>query len=206
MAATSTGLKACSDCGIPHRPATTKQLAFVEHYPIKLDATDAARQAGYSEKSCSKIGYELLQNPGVQCALSRVIEDRRKKARIEAAYVLGELFKLADFDPLDVFEATTGRLKDISEIPERARKAISSIETKSLMKDGSPVVVTNLRFHSKTQALQLLGQHLKLYTQIVEHKTDNIRERIAAGRERARNGANGHGSHDGVPMTQGGQA
>lgn len=49
---------------------TDKEWAFVLQYPIDWNATRAAKDAGYSEKSASVIGYENLRKPHIKKALN----------------------------------------------------------------------------------------------------------------------------------------
>lgn len=50
---------------------TDKEWAFVLQYPIDWNATRAAKDAGYSEKSASVIGYENLRKPHIKKALNK---------------------------------------------------------------------------------------------------------------------------------------
>jgi phage terminase small subunit len=52
-----------------------KRQAFVNHYVQCWNASEAARRAGYSERSAGSIGHELLKKPEIQDAVSaRVAE------------------------------------------------------------------------------------------------------------------------------------
>lgn len=42
-----------------------RQLRFIEEYSISHSAADAARKAGYSEKTARSIGHELLTKPDI---------------------------------------------------------------------------------------------------------------------------------------------
>lgn len=48
---------------------TAKQQKFVDEYFISGNATDAARLAGYSKKTCYSIGNENLKKPEIIAAL-----------------------------------------------------------------------------------------------------------------------------------------
>lgn len=48
---------------------TAKQQKFVDEYFISGNATDAARLAGYSKKTCYSIGNENLKKPEITAAL-----------------------------------------------------------------------------------------------------------------------------------------
>ncbi len=54
---------------------TDKQWAFVCEYPKDWNATQAAIRAKYSKSSASSIGFENLQKPEIQAALSGVYQD-----------------------------------------------------------------------------------------------------------------------------------
>ena len=45
------------------RDLKPKQESFCQHYTVHWNATQAAKEAGYSEDSAGKQGYDLLQIP-----------------------------------------------------------------------------------------------------------------------------------------------
>lgn len=49
---------------------TAKQRKFVLHYLSSLNASAAAREAGYSERTAAAIGYENLRKPQIAAAIS----------------------------------------------------------------------------------------------------------------------------------------
>ena len=86
---------------------TTKQQAFVEHYLRSWNASQAARDAGYSEKSARLIGSENLTKPDIQAA----IEARLAELKMSADEVLARLAdqargSMADFLRVDEEEIT----------------------------------------------------------------------------------------------------
>jgi phage terminase small subunit len=56
--------------------ANLKRKAFIRAYlgDAHGNATEAAKIAGYSEKTAGQIGFKLLKHPEVQRALSRVVQ------------------------------------------------------------------------------------------------------------------------------------
>lgn len=57
---------------------TDKQAAFVDHYVMTWNATEAARRAGYGgdDTSLASIGWENLRKPAIQEAIAQVIGER----------------------------------------------------------------------------------------------------------------------------------
>lgn len=55
---------------------TAKQQAFVSAYLVCLNATEAARRAGYSEKTAHAIGWENLRKPEIAEAIGAGLAER----------------------------------------------------------------------------------------------------------------------------------
>jgi phage terminase small subunit len=68
---------------------TNKQRLFVEAYLQCLNATEAAKWAGYSEKTAYSIGWENLKKPEIDAAIRQGLADRAMPAD-EAAMRLSE--------------------------------------------------------------------------------------------------------------------
>jgi phage terminase small subunit len=57
-----------------------KQRAFVEHYLITWNASEAARRAGYSKKGADVTGHNLLVNPSISAAIEARLTDLQMSA------------------------------------------------------------------------------------------------------------------------------
>lgn len=75
---------------------TPKQERFVQEYLVDLNATAAAKRAGYSEKRASELGYQLLRKTTVQAAIQRAIQDRSQRTGATQDYVIEKLKAIAD--------------------------------------------------------------------------------------------------------------
>ena len=53
---------------------TPKQRRFVQEYLICLNATEAAKRAGYSENVASAIGFENLKKPKIKQLIDETLE------------------------------------------------------------------------------------------------------------------------------------
>ena len=67
---------------------TDKQTAFVREYLVDLNATQAAIRAGYSERTASRIGPQLLGKTCVREAIEKAQAKRARRVEIKAEDVL----------------------------------------------------------------------------------------------------------------------
>lgn len=147
------------------RPLTLKQQLFVRKY-IELGGhghgKEAAIAAGYSPKTADSQAAQILAKPAVRAALEAKVNRIEARSELKAARVIEELKYGAFLDPRDIFD-TTGNLRPVHEMPEGARRALAALD---FGKDGQ----VKLKFCNKVEALKLLGQHLKLFTEVHEHR------------------------------------
>lgn len=67
---------------------TDKQAAFVREYLVDLNATQAAIRAGYSERTASRIGPQLLGKTCVREAIEKAQAKRARRVEVKAEDVL----------------------------------------------------------------------------------------------------------------------
>lgn len=80
---------------------TPKQERFVQEYLVDLNATAAAKRAGYSARNADKIGCQLLGKIGVSEAIQSAKEARSARTEITQDYVLQKLKEIADLPASD---------------------------------------------------------------------------------------------------------
>jgi phage terminase small subunit len=148
--------------GAISRKITEKQAAFCREYLVDLNATQAAIRAGYSEKTAKSIGQENLTKPDVQAEVQRLMENRAKRTEIKADRVLQELAAMAFYDPGDLASHEIKKPEDIANLPEELRRCIIGW---SWDRNGN----FTLKLSGKTQQLDLIGRHLKMFTDRTEH-------------------------------------
>jgi phage terminase small subunit len=83
---------------------TPKQQRFVEEYMVDMNASDAARRAGYSQRTAARIGFENLQKVQIAAAIDAARIDRSKRVGIEADEVLRGLAAIARADARELIE------------------------------------------------------------------------------------------------------
>jgi phage terminase small subunit len=150
---------------------TPKEARFVQEYPIDLNGAAAARRAGYSEDTARQIACELIAKPHIQEAIAAEMSARAQRTRVTQDRVLTVIADTAYFDIADAFNSD-GSLKAIHDMPEAIRRSIAGIEVEEIRlgKDG-PVVghLKKVKLADSTRSRELLGRHLKLFTDKVEH-------------------------------------
>ena len=144
---------------------TDKQQAFIEHYLMCWNASEAARRAGYNGKS-NVVGPRLLANVSIQ----EVIRARLAELKMSADEVLTRLAEQAR-GSLAPFLRTSadGRLHgfDLSEDQPLHLLKKASV-SKRTYKDTTEETVT-IELYDAQAALGLLGRHHKLFTDVTEH-------------------------------------
>jgi phage terminase small subunit len=78
------------------RGLTARQLRFVEEYLIDLNATAAARRAGYSERTANEQGAQNLAKLSIQEAIQAALAERSRRTEINAGYVIQRLREEAE--------------------------------------------------------------------------------------------------------------
>ena len=74
---------------------TDKQSIFVREYLTCLNATEAAKRAGYSQKTAYSIGQRLLRNVEISNAINSAMSERKQRTALNADYVLHSLHEIA---------------------------------------------------------------------------------------------------------------
>lgn len=153
---------------------TPKQRRFADEYLIDLNGTAAYKRAGYKAKNDNVAAVEaskLLSNPKIAQFVQKAMDERSKEVKIDSSRVLAEIGKLAFADIRKVFDEQ-GRLRPIHELPDEIAASVSSIEVvTSRIPGGEPADVEHtakIKFWDKRGSLELLGRHLKMFTDKTE--------------------------------------
>lgn len=126
---------------------TDKQTAFVREYLVDLNATQAAIRAGYSERTASRIGPQLLGKTWVREAIEKAQAKRARRVEVTQDYVLSNL--------VEVVERTMQR----APVMDRKGEQVTDEEGRAVW-----------MFDAKgaNRALELLGKHLGIFTDKVK--------------------------------------
>jgi phage terminase small subunit len=147
---------------------TPKQNAFVAEYLVDRNATRAAERAGYRGKphTLEVTGSDLLRHPEVRRCIDEALARRAARVEVKADDVLRELLRLAMVDIGEAFD-DNGRLKPLNEMSADVRRAISGLDYEEATENRG--AIRKVKFWDKKGALELLGKHLKLFTDKIEH-------------------------------------
>ena len=108
---------------------TDKQERFCYEYVLHLNATKAAINAGYSEKTAYSIGFENLTKPEIQERIRRMQDNLSETAELSALRVIKEHEKIA-FTSIAHLHRTWITRTDFESLTDDQKSAIKSISTK----------------------------------------------------------------------------
>lgn len=130
---------------------TPKQEAFAREYLIDLNATQAAIRAGYSAKTAYSAGERLLKNVEVSEAVQTSMDRRAEINGLTADYVINGIREVAE------------------RCMERAPVMIGRGDSREQAIDEEGRHLWTFDATGANKAFELLGKHLKLFTDKVEH-------------------------------------
>ncbi len=138
-----------------------RQRQFCREYVIDYNATQAALRAGYSKKTSYAQGHALLKLPEIQKVIDSLKLKHAENTGVTAERVLKELERLAFADRTVVALYNIKDPAALAFLPEDVRKTIHGWRWD---KQGNLII----QFISKESSLELLGKHLKLFTEKYE--------------------------------------
>jgi phage terminase small subunit len=104
-----------------------KQRRFALEYLVDLNATQAARRAGYSVATAKQQGTRLLSHASVRRFLEPRLRKAEAKLELQAERLDLELARIAFVDPGRLADAT-GRRLELHELDEDTRRAIAGVK------------------------------------------------------------------------------
>lgn len=158
--------------GVDEFGLNIRERAFADLYLLDQNASAAYVKAGYTAKDDNVAGAgacRLLKRVSVKKYIDLRLAKLHDKFAITQERVLGEIARMAYVDVADLFDAA-GNLLPIKQLPSDVSRAILSVEVVEMAGADKTVTLNTKKVKlDKTAALRLLGQHLKLFTDKVEH-------------------------------------
>ena len=158
---------------------------FAKEYLIDLNATQAAKRAGYSEKTAYRTGCDLLKIPQVAKAIQIEMDKRGAAIGITAERVLTELGKIAFTDVRSIFK--DGSLIRVDELSDEAAASLAGCEivTRNLG-EGEVEYVAKMRMADRLKALELCGRHLGMFVDKLQIEDEPMPTKIEISVQDAR--------------------
>jgi phage terminase small subunit len=164
----------------PHGKLTARQAAFCTEYLKDLNATAAARRAGFSAKSASRLAIALLQKHHVLARIEELQAERVARMKVDADFVLRRLTEEIDAKVEDLYDADGVMLHPSQWPAPWQRGLVTHIQTTELYgprdpKTGKMTVIGHLKdvvLADRVKRLELLGRHIAVQA---------FRERVVVG-------------------------
>lgn len=176
-----------------YKPLTVMQEAYAQEY-VKCpeNQTQAAINAGFSPKSAHVKASTMMRDERIQKRIAELMEERNKRLRVSADYVLLRLVEIDQMDVIDILD-DEGGLKPISQWPKVWRTSISAVDINRIrmaMKDDEEDIESTLqkiKWPDKVKNLELIGKHVDVNAfkeRLEVSGTVTIADRMAAARRR----------------------
>lgn len=155
--------------------ANAKHEAFARAIVLGKSGREAYRAAGYGKctaKAADVAASRLLKNAKVAARVAELKEAAADDTVMSAREVLEELSKVGRAnvaDHLRAFAYADNIVGALDQLTPEQTAALGEVTVEQYMEgsgeDARPVRRTKFRMHSKNEALKLLGQHHKLFTE-----------------------------------------
>ena len=140
-----------------------------------------------------------MRDERIQKRIAELMEERNKRLRVSADYVLLRLVEIDQMDVIDILD-DEGGLKPISQWPKVWRTSISAVDINRIrmaMKDDEEDIESTLqkiKWPDKVKNLELIGKHVDVNAfkeRLEVSGTVTIADRMAAARRRVKEQAGG---------------
>ena len=165
---------------------------FAREYVKDLNGTRAAIAAGYAKTTARATASRLLTKSNIQGLVASLTKKHTDKLDLDAEKLLSELSRVGFSNFLDYVNITEegDAFVDLSSVTQEQAAAIQEVTVNEYMegkgKDARKVKRTRLKLVDKIRSLDLLGRHLKLFTEKVEMSgLEGLADKLAEARKRA---------------------
>lgn len=172
---------------------TPKQKLFCDEYLKDLNATKAAERVGYKKRSAAQQAARLLTNDKIQKYVQSKLDARTKRAEVTQDMVVNELKKIAfsNMGTVAKWNHSGVSFFDSDDLSEDAKSTVMSVEESTNQHGGS----LKIKQYDKTKALELLGRHLGMFKDKIEHSGDLTLEQILLNTQK-KAGSNGENNNN----------
>lgn len=170
-----------------------REEVFAREYVKDLNGARAAIAAGYAKKSARVTASRLLTKANIKAQIAELQQKHLEKCDITAERVLAEIGRLGFANMLDYIKTQPdgSAFTDLSKLTRDEAAAIHEIiadeYTEGRGEDARDVKRTKIKLADKRGSLELLGRHLRIFTDKFEVTgLENIAEALKRARGRMR--------------------
>ena len=177
------------------KPLTDRVESYCQEY-IKCpeNQTQAAINAGYSAKTAAKFASQNMRDERVQKRIAELMEERNKRNRVSADYVLMRLVEIDQMDVIDILD-DEGGLKPVSQWPKVWRTSLSAMDINRIRmagkddEDDIESTLQKIKWPDKVKNLELIGKHVDVNAfkeRLEVSGTVTIADQMAKARQRVK--------------------
>ena len=140
-----------------------------------------------------------MRDERIQKRIAELMEERNKRNRVSADYVLMRLVEIDQMDVIDILD-DEGGLKPISQWPKVWRTSLSAMDINRIRmagkddEDDIESTLQKIKWPDKVKNLELIGKHVDVNAfkeRLEVSGTVTIAERMAKARDRVKKQAGG---------------
>jgi phage terminase small subunit len=182
-----------------YKPLTAMQEAYCQSY-IKTpeNQSQAAIDAGFSPNTAAVKASVMMRDERIQKRIAELMEERNRRMRVSADYVLMRLVEIDQMDVIDILNDDMS-IKPVSEWPKVWRQYLTGFELADMFEgrgDEKELVgiLKKIKWPDKVKNLELIGKHVDVNAfkeRLEVSGTVTIADRMAAARRRVKEQAGG---------------
>ena len=181
-----------------YKPLTAMQEAYAQEYTkCPENQTQAAINAGFSPNTAAVKASVMMRDERIQKRIAELMEERNKRLRVSADYVLLRLVEIDQMDVIDILNEA-GTLKPIREWPKIWRTTLSGFDLSSTIMNmdetSIETILKKIKWPDKVKNLELIGKHVDVNAFRERLEIDvkmTIAEKMAKARKRVQAQAGG---------------
>nr|WP_205690551.1 MULTISPECIES: terminase small subunit [Citrobacter freundii complex] len=182
-----------------YKPLTAMQEAYAQEYTkCPENQTQAAINAGFSPNTAAVKASVMMRDERIQKRIAELMEERNKRLRVSADYVLLRLVEIDQMDVIDILNDDMS-IKPVSEWPKVWRQYLTGFELADMFEgrgDEKELVgiLKKIKWPDKVKNLELIGKHVDVNAfkeRLEVSGTVTIADRMAKARRRVKEQAGG---------------
>lgn len=147
------------------RKLTPKRERFCQEYVVDLNASGAARRAGYKEHAAGQQGHELLKNSEIQARISELRKATTDQFNITKESLMQILRDIAGANLESVIDQETGQILPLDQWPENMKRVTAGMEVDEIYQGTGENRVQigtrrKIKLSERTKAIELLNKML----------------------------------------------